>query len=216
MAVPGRDDPNLPKTRIDDLGDQQIVERVTRGGWRWWWIWPVIIALVVWWAGWGWGGSGGWWWGRAHAHNTAIPAPPGSQTTETLANAGAKQPVVNPPGGPEELPHMSGPGVKILNAENKHAFIGKQFEADEVPVREKLSNNAMWIGLNDPMLAVVTDKGASKSAEQAKIVDARGRVEKAPPAARAKREWNLSDQDASRLEKEGAYIQVSQLTVEQK
>jgi hypothetical protein len=40
-------------------------------------------------------------------------------------------------------------------------------------------------------------------------------VKKAPSEAQAKRAWDLSDQDASRLEHEGAYIEVSQLTVPQ-
>ncbi|MGH9342533.1 MAG: hypothetical protein ACRD19_02045 [Terriglobia bacterium] len=48
---------------------------------------------------------------------------------------------------------------------------------------------------------------------QGKTVDAVGTMKAAPSAAQAKHEWALSDQDASRLQSEGAYIQVSQLTV---
>ncbi len=212
-------DPRQTRTHLDDIGDERQVERVSRGGWRWWWIWPVVLAVVFWWAGWGWGGTGGWWWGRVAAHNTRIPAPAGSATTETLANAGAKQPIDRQPltnsygRGPAQP--MTGPGVQVLQAQNKQAFVGKQFAASDVPVQKKVNGRAMWIGEKQPMLAVVSgpSKNAANNVVHGKIVDARGKVEKAPPEAQAKREWNLSNKDAAQLEKEGAYIEVSQLTV---
>ena len=40
-------------------------------------------------------------------------------------------------------------------------------------------------------------------------------MRKAPSEAQVKREWSLPDQDAKQLEQEGAYVQVSQLTVPQ-
>ena len=214
MALPERRDVNQPPTHVNDLGDQKVVEQVSRGGWRWWWVWPVIVALVIWWAGWGWGGTGGWWFGRTHSQNTAIPAPAGSTTTQTLANAGAKQPqtsVSADAGSPETA--MTGPGVQILTAANKQAFIGQSFSADRVPVNQKVSKHAMWIGGDHPMLAVVPGNGNDKAVDTGKIVDAAGTVKKAPPAPQAKREWSLSNQDASRLEQEGAYIELSQVNI---
>jgi hypothetical protein len=218
MALSDNRDPNLPRTHVNDLGDQTSVERASRGGWRWWWIWPVVIALVLWWAGWGWGGTGGWWFGRTNIkQNSAIPAPAGSRTTETIANAGAKQPLTNAgadAGGARPQDQMVGPGVQILQAQNKRAYIGKEFLASDVPVQQKASDRAVWIGGNNTMLAVVprnSDKAADNTTP-GRLVNAKGTVEKAPSAAKAKREWSLSDEDASRLEQEGAYIQVSQLT----
>lgn len=203
---------------------EQKVERATRGGWRWWWIWPVIIALAVWWAGWGWGGTGGWWWGRTAHQNTAIPAKPGSTTTETLANAGAKQPQTSASaaaGGPEEP--VTGPGTQILQAQDKRPYIGRNFEANDVPVQQKVNDRAIWIGAsatanNGTMLAILsprTNRNANGIA-RGQMVDAQGTVEKAPPADRARHDWGLSNQDALRLEHEGAYIQVSELTTPQK
>jgi hypothetical protein len=217
MAEPERRDINQPPTHVDDLGDQRVVERETRGGWRWWWVVPVIIALAVWWAGWGWGGTGGWWWGRVQSENTRIPAKAGATTAETLANAGAQQPSTSASadkGGPETS--MTGPGVPILAAADKQAFIGKSFSADRVPVNEKVSDHAMWIGGAHPMLAVVAGNGNEKAVDTGKIVVAAGTVKKAPPARQARREWSLSNQDATRLEQEGAYIQISELNVPQR
>lgn len=221
MPTPENRNLNTPPVHVNDLGDEREVERATRGGWRWWWIWPIVAALVLWWAGWGWGGTGGWWWGRINSRNTAISAPPGARTTETIANAGAQQPVTNAgadAGGARPQEQMIGPGTQILAARNKRAYIGKEFLANYVPVQQKASDHAVWIGADNTMLAVVprnSSNGAVDSAAPGKLVDAKGTVEKAPSVAQAKREWSLSDQDASRLEHEGAYIQVSRLTVPQ-
>lgn len=225
MAIPGEPNPNRPlnpadpkgpPTHVDDLGDERRVERVSRGGWRWWWIWPVIIALILWWAGWGWWGTGGWWFGNT-AHNTRIPAPAGSRTTETLANAGAKQPLTNAgaAAGGAKQQMMTGPDVQVLTATNKKAFIGQPFDADNVPVQQKLNNRAMWIGGDAPILAVVSGSGVPGTVNQGELVDAKGTVRKAPSKTEAEHAWALSKQDASRLEHEGAYIEVSQLTAPQ-
>lgn len=221
MAVPENRNPNVPPPHVNDLGDQQIVERSSRGGWRWWFIWPVVFALAIWWAGWGWGGTGGWWFGRTNpAQNTRIPAPAGSRTTETLANAGAKQPVTNSgadAGGARPQEQMVGPGVQILDASNKTAYVGKQFLASDIPVQQRPSNRTMWIGADHTMLAVLppntNGNGNHVNVTQGELVNAKGTVKKAPPEAQAKREWALSDHDASNLEQQGAYVQLSQLTV---
>jgi hypothetical protein len=216
MAEPDNRNLKQPPTHVNDLGDQGAVESASRGGWRWWWVWPVIIAVAFWWAGWGWGSTGGWWWGRAHQQNTAIPAPAGSRTTETLANAGAKQPLTSAgadAGGARA--GMTGPGVQVLAASDKRRFIGKQFTADDVPVQSKLNNHELWIGENNDMLAIVNGPGNDNARDvgPGNVVNAHGMVKRAPSASVAKREWALSDQDAARLEHEGAYIQVSEVTV---
>lgn len=202
---------------ISDLGEQEEVERDTRGGWRWLWVWPVVIALVFWWAGWGWGGTGGWWWGRAHSQNTAINAPAGARTTETLANAGAEQPLTGAgaaAGGAKIS--MAGPGVRILTSPDtdKVIFVGQRFQANNVPVVKKVNARAMWIGQGNPMLAVATgsERQTVKDLTQGKKVDAQGTVRPAPTAAEAKRQWALSDKDASKLESQKAYIELSQVT----
>jgi hypothetical protein len=218
MAIPENRNPNRPPTHVNDLGDERVVEKVSRGGWRWWWFWPVVIGLAIWWAGWGWGSSGGWWFGRTAAQqNTRIPAPAGSRTTETLANAGAQQPVTNSgadAGGARPQNQIVGPGTQILAAQNKTAYVGREFLANDVPVKKKISDHAMWIGANQTMLAVVPkSNGAAENITPGRMVDAKGTVKKAPSEAQAKREWDLSNNDAARLEKEGAYIEVSRLTI---
>lgn len=196
------------RTQIDDLGDELAVNRASRSGWRWWWVWPVVIVLgvVFWWSG----------WGRTDraAKDAIIPAPAGSRTTETLANAGAQQPIANGGVGSAKQ-HMSGTGVQAVTAQNKQDFIGKPIEVNDVPVQQKVSSRALWIGTNHPILAVVTGNGSSteKGLEDGKVIDAKGTVQKAPPESQAKQDWALSDQDASRLEQQGAYVQISELSV---
>ena len=214
-------DQNNPKEKpaglgdIGDLGEQEKVERNARGGWRWWWVWPVIAALVFWWAGWGWGGTGGWWWGRAASQNTGIPVPAGARTAETIANAGAQQPLTSAgadAGGAKIT--MAGPGVQILTSPDKVIFVGQRFQADNVPVVKKINARAMWIGQGDPMLAIAVgpERQTVKDLRQGKKVDAAGTVRPAPPADEAKIDWALSDKDASKLEHQKAYIELSELS----
>lgn len=68
-----------------------------------------------------------------------------------------------------------------------------------------------------PPLAVVgaNSNETANNVNKGKIVDAKGTIEKAPSAAQARRRWDLTDDDATRLEQEGVYIEVSQLTVPQ-
>lgn len=209
MALPERRAPEQPRTHLADLGDQRSVEKVSRGGWRWWWIWPVIIALAVWWAGWGWGGTGGWWWGRQQS--PVIQAPPGAKTTETLANAGAAQPAANTLGGGPQP--MSGDGLQIITSEDKQNFLGQKLAANDIPVHHIVNDHVLWIGEKYPMLAVVTGHGPAQGLGPGKLVDAIGKVEKAPSETRAKHEWKLDSADAARLEKEGAYLNVSQMSL---
>lgn len=216
MTIPERSNPN-PPTHVEDLGDERRIEKVTRGGWRWLWVWPLAIALVFWWAGWGWGGSGGWLWG-AHSRNSAIPAPPGSRTTETLANVGAQQPATSAgaaAGGAGQALNssMSGPGVPMLTAGDKRAYIGKHFEAKGVPVLRKVDNRVIWIGGKQPTLAVISGNETANQIVPGSTVDAQGTVKKAPPQSEAVRYWALSQQGVDRLENEGAYVQISQMTV---
>lgn len=220
MAIPERRNLNEEPISAKDLSGERM-ERASRSGWRWLWVIPVVVAVALWWVGWGWGGTGGWWWGRQHSQNTAIPAPKGSRTTETLANAGAEQPLTSAgaDAGGAKL-HMTGPGVQMLTQAHKQEFIGDRFQASDVPVQKKVNAHAMWIGEGNPMLAIVTNtdnrtETDAKDASQGKSVNAAGVIKAAPSATQAKQEWKLSDQDASRLEQQGAYIQVSQLTLPQ-
>ena len=208
-----------PPAHVEDLGDQKAVERSSRSGWRWWWVLPVVVALGIWWAGWGFAGSGGWWWGNVRSQNTAIPTPPGAQNTQTLANAGATPPPNGGAAGAQRLEaqQMTGPGVHILDANNKQSFIGKPFSAQDVPVQKKVNDRTLWIGGagGAPMLAIVKPSVNLSGIDvaQAKVIDGAGTVEKAPSEAQAKSQWSLSAQDADRLKQEGVYIELSQLAV---
>lgn len=200
----------------DPLRDNRRLERddIGRGagaGWLWIWIWVIIIIiLVVWFGGWGWGGYGGWWWGNRGV--TAVQPLNGNGNNQGAINNGAAG-----PNGAAANALPSGPGVAVFNATDKQPFIGKPFQVNNVPVQNKVNDHALWVGENNstPMLVVLS--GANNSTANANIsqgnnVDITGTVQKAPPKNQAKHNWQLSDDDANRLEQQGAYIQATQVT----
>ena len=181
MASP---DPNKP------LGDRDRIERDVgaRVGYGWIWIWiAIIIILVIWFGGFGWGGYGGWWWGRRNAQ------------------------IVEP-----AITTLNGSGVAVLNATNKQPFVGRPFNVRNVPVQSVINDHVFWIGTGNaaPMLVVL--QGANNTAANANIaqgdtINVIGTVQKAPTAAIAKQQWSLNDDQANRLQQQGAYIQASEV-----
>jgi hypothetical protein len=212
MASPQqRPDPNQPRRDYEDLERARMERRSAAGaGFAWWWFfWIVIIGLAIWWAGWGWGGTGGWWWGNrartAPMYGTTNAAPgTNNGTAAGTAGYGANQAAIN------------GPGLSALTATNKQPYIGKHFQVNDVPVQNQVNNHVLWIGANNstPMLVVLTGNGnsaANANIGQGDLVDVTGTVQKAPPQAQAKQEWSLSSGDAAKLERQGAYIQATQV-----
>lgn len=159
-----------------------------RFGWLWIWIWLAIIAFVVaivWFGGWGWARYGGWWWG----HNETRVLPPADNT-------------------------LNGSGVAVLDATNKQIFVGRPFNVRNVPVQSIVNDNALWVGANNAESMLVILNGNDNTAANANLaqgnrVNVVGTVEKAPNAARAKQQWDLSDDDVQRLEQQGAYVQAT-------
>ena len=188
MALPQRRDPYEERRELQEIERRRIEEERTGGWWwSWWWIWLLIIFAAIWFAGWGWGGYGGWWWG---APRTTVVAQPAGQ--------------------------LSGPGVAVLNATNKTAYVGQSFQIRDVPVQSKASNQALWIGMNNtsPMLVVLTGAGntaANANIGQGNRIDVTGTVEKAPTAGNVNKSWGLDNNGVKRLEQEGAYVQATQV-----
>jgi len=195
MASPQR--PDLNK-RPSDSGPRSIpappARRVLRRARFVWWVifWAVVLILALWWAIWGWAGTGGWWWaGRVQSTTTYTP-----QNTNR--------------------PALSGPGVAALQAADKRSFIGKYFQASNVPIQAVAGQNAIWVGPDNaqPMLVILSGSGANASQvgfAKGGLVDVTGTVENAPPLAQARQQWSLSGADAARLEQQGAYIQARQI-----
>lgn len=199
MASPQRPHPDEPRRSYDELERDRIDRRAvgTGAGFAWWWVfWIVIIALAIWWAGWGWGGSGGRWWsGRGRTTPAYGTTNPGT---------GANQAVVG------------GPGLSALTATNKHLYIGKPFQVNNVPVQNEVNDHVLWIGTGNstPMLVVLTGNGntaANAQIGQGTLVDVTGSMRKAPPQVQAQQQWQLSGNDAAQLERQGAYIQATQV-----
>lgn len=196
MASPQRPDLNDPRNAPrSDLGPRSAptppARRVVRRARFVWWVifWVGILILALWWAIWGWAGTGGWWWaGRARSTTTYTP-----QTTGR--------------------PAMTGPGVAVLEAADKHPFAGKYFQASDVPIQGVAGQNAIWIGPDNaqPMLVILSGNASEAGIAKGGLIDVTGTVENAPPLAQARQQWSLSGADAARLEQQGAYIQARQV-----
>jgi hypothetical protein len=201
-ASPHNPDPRGPQPVRDSdrepLRDTRDVDREVGGGmrygWTWIWVWLLILAFIVaivWFGGWGWAGYGGWWWGNRNAQITQ----------------------------PAAVTMMSGSGVAVLNATNKQPFVGRSFNAQNVPVQAVVNDHTLWVGANGapPMLVVLTgnnNTAANANISEGSRININGTVEKSPSAAQAKQQWSLSDDDANSLEQQGAYIQATEVTSE--
>lgn len=213
-SSPQRLDPDPQKRKpiiyeFERRPERKPIDRrsVARTGFGWWWaFWFVLIGLAVWWAGWGWGDTGGWWWG-AQARTTSTYGPPGALRGAPATDIG--------PGGATAA--ITGSGLNILNAHDKRPFIGKPFHAMNVPVQTKVDNHVLWIGASDtaPMLLVLAGNGittAGTAISRGNLVNVTGTIQEAPSVTAAKHQWSLKSGDTTRLEREGAYIQATQLT----
>lgn len=192
-ASPQNPDPRN-RDNVHPIGEPRRVDREVGGGvrfgWAWIWVWLLILAFIiaiVWFGGWGWAGHGGWWWSN---HNARV----------------IQQPVAN----------VNGSGVAVLNATNKQPFIGSSFTVRSVPVQTVINDHAVWIGENDGASMLVVLTGANNTVTNANIaqgdrINVVGTVQKAPAAAQAARQWSLTNDDANRLEQQGAYIQATEV-----
>jgi hypothetical protein len=196
-----RDDDALPSVDSALAPDDSALppEGSVRGGGRfaWWGVfWLILIGLVIWWAGWGWGASGGWWWGQGARNRMAAEAQ-GSAAEAASAKT-------------------SGTGVEVLNAPNKRDFIGRPFQVNDVLVQGTANGKTLWIESNgsSPILTILKGPGnnVGDAIRAGELVNVTGTVEKAPPAAEAKSQWQLSQEDLNRLEEEGVYIQAMEVT----
>ncbi len=155
------------------------------GWYGWWWIWLVFIVIAAFWfAGWGWWGYGGWWWGGR----------------ERVA-------IVQP----------TGPGLAVLYATNRQTYVRQPFSVTGVTVQNKVNNRAYWIdtGSAAPMLVATTAKdlnaNASGRIHTGAFIAVTGTVEKPPAEAQVEKDWGLNQNQASRVEKQGAYVQASMI-----
>ena len=177
-------EPELRTTQPPRTAGQRLV-------FAWWWL--VLTAVVIFalaWALWGRSGTGGWW-SAGRVKNE--PPPNVSQRAQ---------------------PTIQGMGVEILTALDRRPFIGRNFQVTTVPVIDKTNSRAVWIGTKTtpPMLLILNGNSAPNSdIVKGSLLDVTGSVEKAPPAAEAQRQWNLTDSATSDLEKQGVYIQATKV-----
>jgi len=215
MAVAGQLNPDRYNRILDDRGnDRSPVSRKHRRL-RWLWLWPLAAALVFWWARWGWGTTGGWWFNHNRAANSQIESQPSPYTAQpNPVQARQPSPTSRADAAKDKL-YTPASGADIVASREKVIYIGKRFQASDIPIQRRVSPRVLWIGQGTPMLAVVNGAAstAAKNAGPGRDVNAMGVVRQAPPPDQAKQKWALSDEDTVQLEQQGAYIELSQLTV---
>ncbi len=202
---------------MEELRRRQINQRPGIGsGWRSWWIVPVVIFFIglLWFAGWGWGSYGGWWWGN---RSEGVPSVT-QRNYENQGNAANNQggiPATNANPNNAENSSNNTVGPAILSAANKRQYVGQPFEISSTPVLKKINDRVFWVGTDAATaLLVVGANNANvaaniKDGEQVNVV---GTVDQAPGAQDAARNWHLGPAAAQRLEKEGAYVNATQVT----
>lgn len=218
MAVADQLNPDRYDRILDDSGNDRTPASNRGRGSRWLWLWPIAAALVFWWAGWGWGTSGGWWFGHNRGETNSAPAQSSAKKTGKRTSAEIKQQEMMTRGDiAKEKTYTTATGADIVASREKVIYIGKRFQATGIPIQRRVNGRVLWIGQGTPMLAVVngTPTPAERNAAPGKDVNAMGMVKQAPPPDQAKQRWALSDEDMAQLEQQGAYIELSQLTVPQ-
>lgn len=229
MAVP-RDPQDPNANRVNNNVDNRRPVHTTGASWfGWWWIWVVIIITAFWFAGWGWGGYGGWWWGGRRPGIVGRVTNPGNPAYYNGPTTGTNNPSTartQPNGAMGANGQVTGPGLEVLESTNKTAYVGKNFQIDNVPVQGKVSDHAVWIGTNHAARMLVVSNGnvdaALANSNEPKynrnngmgasnLVDVNGTVTKAPTEAQAKKEWGLSNDAAKQLEHQDVYVMASQV-----
>jgi hypothetical protein len=214
MAVADQLNPDRYNRILDDSGDDRIPASNRRRGLRWLWLWPIAAAVVFWWAGWGWGSSGGWLFG--HNRVDGVAAQRSGQNSGTRASAEIKQQEMVSRGDiAKEKTYTTASGADIVASREKVIYIGKRFQATGIPIQRRVNGRVLWIGQGTPMLAVVngTPSAAERNAAPGRDVNATGMVRQAPSPDQAKQRWGLSDEDMAQLEQQGAYVELSHLTI---
>ena len=218
MAVADQLNPDRYNRILDDSGNDRTPASNRRRGLRWLWLWPIAAAVVFWWAGWGWGKSGGWWFGHNRSESSGVVAPISAQTSEVRPSPEIKQQEAMSRGDiAKEKAYTTASGADIVASREKVIYIGKRFQASDIPIQRRVNGRVLWIGQGTPMLAVVkgTPTAMERNAAPGRDVNATGMVRQAPPPDQAKQKWSLSDEDMAELEQQGAYIELSQLTIPQ-
>lgn len=190
MASPQRHD---PRPHFEPELDTSLPPRSAgrRLAFAWWWILlTAVVIFVLAWAIWGWSGTGGWWSaGRAASRPTATRQAP--------------------------VPQIRGMGLEILTAADRRPFAGRNFQVSTVPVVDTVNNQAVWIGTRTtpPMLLILGSGAVPPNTHivAGSLLDVTGTVEKAPPAAQARSQWNIGDKASSQLEKQGVYIRATRV-----
>lgn len=236
--MPDRMDPNERDRRMPEPEIGGGLETNRPSAWiGWLWVWLLVIVVAAFWfAGWGWGGHGGWWWGKKPAVAMVNPNIQLSGSGIAIMDAPDKQVYVGQPFELNNVPvqkkvsntaiwvgtRSSGPMLVVFggnassnNENGTSAETGKNNARKGGPNNNTSQNSANGENANAPGAAGATI--TAPNLEEGDALDLSGTVEKAPPANEAKQQWGLSDSGVQRLEHQGAYIRVAQVSkVEQR
>lgn len=227
-----RIDPNERERRIPEpaIGGGLETNRPSAWiGWLWVWLFIIIVA-AFWFAGWGWGGHGGWWWGKKPAVALVNPNPQLTGSGIAIIDAPDKKVYVGQPFDLNNVPvqkkvsstaiwigtRSSGPMLVVFGGNAAADNSGTKGEQNNTKSESAHNNaNQSSAGTNENTnapSATGTATNTAASLTEGDRLNLSGTVEKAPSANEAKQQWGLSDSGAQRLERQGAYIQVAQVS----
>ena len=205
MSAEQNKNPDQQQRQLEDLERQIRQQRPTvRPVWRSLWLWPVLIVLVgiLWWGFWG----GGWFWNRAHEGGNNVRPTANNQ----LPQRNGDQPVTT-------TKQNDNPSSAVLNSEDKQQYIGQSLEIVRTPVLKRVSGSMFWLGSqNDPAPVLVVMSGRAQNPKNANVREGEtmnvvGQVQKAPTVQEATQHWHLPRSAAERLQREGAYVEASEV-----
>lgn len=112
---------------------------------------------------------------------------------------------------------MAGTSAAFIDAADKKSFVGQKVELRGVPMKTDVNDHVFWAGVNtrDQVLVVLRkNENGGPKLQQGDRVEVVGTVEKAPDLQQARHEWHLGNTGAQVLEREGAYVQATEVRSE--
>jgi hypothetical protein len=188
MALPVRREDGYQREN-QELQTTDLEHRAAKAGsgwYAWWWPWLLlIVAAVIWFAGWGWHGYGGWLgWGGQHAAVAQARS-----AAQNASNRISQQ--------------------EFFNKLDKLRFDGRAVQLRGVEVLDKAGRRGLWVGPNlaNPVLVILP--GGKQKFGVGDTVSLTGVIHKAPDSQQAQADWGLNVNEQTMLQGSGIYIKAS-------
>lgn len=152
---------------------------------------------------------------NAADRTSATGSPPSNAGDGDVSSVSAGAPGVPAPGWAIIDP------IVILDAPDRPALVGQRVQLEAVPVQSVTGDKTFWVGPNsDRQLFVFLEEQNTPAPTDAALninpgqqVTLSGVVRVLPPIAEARQLWNLSDENAARLENQQVYLRADRAEI---